>query len=54
MRLGKEGSPRPTAGQEVCIKAEGTLETGNKVDVFEEQRFIIGDGDVITGRIQDQ
>lgn len=46
---GQEGSFRPTAGQLVCIKTEGTLENGNKVDVYEQKQFILGDGDVITG-----
>lgn len=49
IRPGKGGSSRPATGQEVCIKTEGTLENGHKIDIFEEKSFILGDGDVITG-----
>ena len=49
IKAGKEDSSRPLAGQEVSIKCEGTLPNGEKVDVKEELKFIIGDGDVVTG-----
>ena len=49
IKAGKEDSSRPLAGQKVSIKCEGTLPNGEKVDVKEELKFIIGDGDVVTG-----
>ena len=50
IRAGKDDGSRPSTGQEVCIKCEGMLPSGDKVDVNEKLKFIIGDGDVITGR----
>ena len=49
IKSGKEDSSRPLAGQEVCIKCEGALPDGDKVDVKDDLKFIIGDGDVVTG-----
>ena len=48
LKAGNEGSSRPSSGQEVCLKCEGTLPSGDKVDVNEKLKFVIGDGDVIT------
>ena len=51
IKAGKEDGSRPLLGQEVCIRCEGTLASGDKVDVKEKLQFIIGDGDVVTGRL---
>ncbi|CAB3981968.1 peptidyl-prolyl cis-trans isomerase FKBP8-like [Paramuricea clavata] len=48
IRAGKEDGSRPLLGQEVCIRCEGTLASGDKVDVKEKLQFIIGDGDIVT------
>ncbi|XP_028407001.1 peptidyl-prolyl cis-trans isomerase FKBP8-like [Dendronephthya gigantea] len=48
IQAGKDGGSRPAAGQEVCIKTEGMLPNGDRFDLNEELKFIIGDGDVVT------
>lgn len=50
IKVGHEGSSRPLAGQEVCIRCEGTLQNGDKIDTRERLEFVIGDGDVIPGQ----
>ena len=46
---GKDNT-RPTNGDTVTIKMEGLLENGTKVDVEDELKFILNDGDVIMGK----
>ncbi|XP_046856847.1 peptidyl-prolyl cis-trans isomerase FKBP8-like isoform X2 [Xenia sp. Carnegie-2017] len=48
IKVGSNVDAKPVAGQEVCVKCEGQLPSGEKVDVKNELSFIVGDGDVIT------